>query len=368
MRATLRGLPQTVILATAYLLTGTVAAHAAAEPQREPLEQVLRKALDSAMVADRYSVDLNIVVTSTLQPPKAPTDSTANTTYSCELKVDGDRIDLSSDSQGVDKGELHPQFRTRCIWNNDRFIQRDQYLGKGLRQITASLSTERSSRQRLFTSSQMGFWLFQIPDGDDRPIAQSMLDDIKAVTLDPKTENVEGSECLVVTAKLPTGAYTLWLDPESNYIFRRARVVRSTGDLAYGQRLPWTFRDSTQTGTFSRFETEISKIRIGRAGRNVVIMGGVLVSKVFSDTDHYSVTESRCDRSNIQLEPQFDQKKVFIMNGIPNGTRVYWDNQKDHLAYIWQDGNVVLDTQHDAVKATDEAIEREKAAAQKKKG
>lgn len=348
-------------LCLATAVASAVASDSGPEPQS--LEQILHRSVSAANLATSYSVDLKTTITIKEERPRKA-DSVGQEIFVSHLNVDGERIDLASTSWGVSKGKKVPEFRSRDIYTDGQMIHRQQFLGKGLRQIQAFLAYDPSSRKRLLGTNAVGFWLFQIPDGDFQPVAQTILDSIQFATLSPREEEVDGHPCFVIKAKLAGGDYTIWVDPKVNYNFRRIRVIKTLGDLAYGEKLPTAPSSTTEKLTLTGVESEISSVRIEQVGSRFAILAGKLASRKIYGQQYAQMLECQCDRSNLKLEPKFAGTKAFEMDGIPNGTAVYISNRHDHLPYVWRNGKVVPDLKDDAVKATDDAIAKEKATVQ----
>ena len=70
-----------------------------------------------------------------------------------------------------------------------------------------------------------------ILSGDTKPFYQIFSSDLDKVKLEPLMENVNGFACYVTEANTKHGYQKIWIDPQNNYLVRKAIVKKTGTDL-----------------------------------------------------------------------------------------------------------------------------------------
>jgi hypothetical protein len=162
------------------------------------------------------------------------------------------------------------------------------------------------------------------------------------ISIRPKTESVNGSDCWVLEADTKYGQYSVWLDPKHGYHPARIHRRAIEGDwqtddllLVKGDR----YRQDLNNVRFEKVnEVWVPMEADGRF--NFVLRGNS--SFFLNEEEHIKRTEIRLNPDHDQLG-SFDDPLEHPENDpeLVNGTRVYVD--MSGTRYKWQDGHVVLD-------------------------
>jgi len=257
---------------------------------------------------------------------------------SMDVRVDGSKFDQIDQTWDTRPGKKEPetQYKSRTIWDGHRRIHRQQYQGPGPQQIQPSV-TSTPLDIRLISVE----FLFGIAWGDQAPMAQ-VVRESGVARLRPRQEDVAGYACQVIDAKTVRGAYTLWLDPDAGYQIRRALVVRKPGDLWFDKPLASEGTDFTTTG----IELNVQDIQIDKIDGHFVSIQGSLEKKwFFGSGGKFDSYREVAKRSNLQFNPDFQRLGAFVMDGIPDGTRISnmdRDGPLAGLTLVWRHGDVVI--------------------------
>ena len=237
---------------------------------------------------------------------------------SSDIRADGENFDEMSDTWDIPAGQSKPhrQFNSRSIWDGKRETHRQQYQGEPNQQILATIS---SRHPRWFPSGDGGLVLHGRAYGDATSMPQVMRESGSA-RLRPAREDVDGHLCDVIDAKTARGTYTLWIDPAAGHLFRRTRVVKRAGDLTYEDKpIASNGTEATTTGT----ELELHDIVIDHVGGEFVLIRCIEEVKTFvGDAGQYRLDRGSYTRSKLELSPDFAKLGAFVMDGIPERSRV----------------------------------------------
>ncbi|MBL7152540.1 MAG: hypothetical protein ISS79_02395 [Phycisphaerae bacterium] len=187
---------------------------------------------------------------------------------------------------------------------------------------------QRISRGSLIGKT-MGYYY-----GDDERIDTILRKAIKrgdSVSVQDKLERISGSNCYIIKALTKRGKFIIWLGPEKDYNIVKAISEKGKGDLFYN--LPplkegeysYFILNSVQYKTIGDTwlpqKTETQTKRKGLGGK---CFGGV----------------TKCNFTQITLNPDHDSLSSFVPDDIMNGATVYIRGVP-RIKYTWQDGKVV---------------------------
>ncbi len=201
---------------------------------------------------------------------------------------------------------------------------------------------------------------------DNKPLAKILAEESSVLHMRPSMEMANGFLTYVLEATTPYGRYTVWMDPNCGYSPRRVIIERGPKDLFDGKPVSTPLPPSPSglpRGTplipmapleHVRFVLEIEKIKeIG--GGFFATEGTTTTTEVYSDG---SIMEFHavCERTLIELNPDFnDIPDAFVLD-VPNGTRVF-DLDFPSIHYVWQDGKITTDIDEYVIEQIDRMAE-----------
>jgi RNA polymerase sigma factor (sigma-70 family) len=258
---------------------------------------------------------------------------------STDIRAEPGKFDETSQTWDLRPGDTkpHPQFDRRWIWDGRRIIGRQQYRGDPKAKLLATVS---SHAPESFLFDDSGQVLHGVAYGDSESAAKVMRKSAVAGLRAP--EMVQGHSCQVIEAKTARGTYTLWVDPNAGYLFRRARIVKHSGDLFYGDKLPADGTSRTVTG----IELDINDVDLTEIDGHFVAMGCTTDWKTFVGSDgQYRLDHSTFKRSRFEFNPNFPSLGAFAMDGIAEGSRILsLDKDGPYVRSImtWSHSDVVI--------------------------
>lgn len=265
---------------------------------------------------------------------------------------DGDRVDVKTDETAVSGGVPRETYRKRTIWTGEQ----NQSRQKGTRDDSAPLATIQSKNSALdaFRSVYNGGFLDGFIGSHHLTVDQLLLQTGRDVRVREQAEEVDGVACRVVEGAAETGRYVLWIDPV-DYVVRRATVEKSPGDTLHGSPIPKVASASEDPYSLS---IELKDVKTESVEGHVIPVSATLLWRIHKETGVKRLTTFQARRSDITLNPDFEKEGAFVMDGIPDGTRVVsMDNQ--NLRYVWLEGKAVFDATPAAVAEIDRLVARE---------
>jgi hypothetical protein len=136
-------------------------------------------------------------------------------------------------------------------------------------------------------------------------------------TVAERREQVGGMMCYVVEAKVPTGRYTVWMDPEHSYHVAAAEC-RRTGDDLYAVRLvPDLPRGPWLEHRFSLRDVKFRQV----GGHWVPVRADDLSENRYEEDDQRGAIMGTVERTGVELGVDFDAAGTFKPD-FPDGTPV----------------------------------------------
>ncbi len=284
-----------------------------------------------------------------------PQSSVDGEIYIFEKRYDNTRLDVLYQRYEVRGQEKKLVYDKRGIWTGEQFQWRQQYLGSGIdkyQQIIAAGSFKDDEAKRLLVSPYSGSFTSGFLVGDSEHVC-NILKQSGVAKLYDKTETIDGNACYVVEGETQNGRYKIWIDPNSGFNVRKAIVNKKIGDLYYSQ--PITTKKS-QEKVFLGCEINLSDVEVEKVGVYFIPTSANLIRKdKYSDGTTGQVSWSS-KRSKIQLNPNFEKMGAFVMDGIPEGTRIVM-NEYPGLKYIWANGRFILDVGLDVIEDVDKVTQ-----------
>lgn len=313
--------------------------------------EVLAKAMAARSAITSYTARIETDLCFLERVAKNPVDIER---YSAIVSVDGERIDVAWLSEYIIGGQPKPSHRVRGIWDGRQYLLRQQYLGRGARQVQVVTSNLREDGQRLLDDYNTGSFARGMIRGDSTPVLQAMSESGQ-VQLRTTREIVDGGSCFVLETAAASGRYAAWIDPDSGYVCRRIRVVKEPGHRIFGQPLPYKSGTLTWTG----LEVEVRIEEIERHGEVFVPVAAVMECRESFQDGKNERTVYRTRMKDLRLRPDFTAIGAFVMDGIPDGSPVLPKDRNDHLIYVWRGGRVVVDVNEEATKLIESTIAEE---------
>jgi hypothetical protein len=286
-----------------------------------------------------------------------PHDSIDGEVCLFEKRYDNGRLDVLWKTYEVTGQEKELVYDKRAIWTGEQYQFRQQYVGsKGTpedQRILAWGSYKEDNAKHLLIDPYSGSFMSGFMMGDSQHVC-NILKQSGVAKLHAKTETVGDNACYMVEGKTQSGTYKIWIDPDSGFSVTKAIVNKQIGDLYYDR--PITAKSSDKKVLIGH-EISMSDVEVGKTGEYYIPISANLIHKYkYSDGTTVQVTWSST-KSKIQLKPNFEQMGAFVMDGIPEGTRLTVD-ERPGLDYIWADGRFLLDAGLDAVEEIDKATQQ----------
>jgi hypothetical protein len=270
------------------------------------------------------------------------------------IVLDHQRLDVSILKSGIIGATTKPAYVLRHISDGTQLISRQQEVDDG--QLSQVLPSFMAGTIHIMPDGYIGGF-FEL---DELPVAQTLL--AAGTASITGTEMIGQHRCAILDGSTPMGTYRIWLDEQDGYRLRRATQKKTTGDrIRGGQVLPITARNVIISG----YEMTISDMEATRIGNYLVPTSATLDSTAQYTSIAPFIERKTGQRTRFNLNPDLAAMHAFIMDGIPNGVRMFKaDRDKDdHLPYMWKDGKVVVDTDEAAVRAINKAVDAERQAA-----
>lgn len=173
------------------------------------------------------------------------------------------------------------------------------------------------------------------------------------------TERINGIDCYALEATVPGhGVYTLWLDPQKNYMARKIAVTKKADDDFGGSRISdmRLSQGSLNEITYTMDSVEFADIN------GVLLPSACKTSLVWKyASGGTSEWHGEHRRMSVDLHPDFKVLHVFEPN-IPDGTAVnYQDFVGTGIQFEWRNGDVTHRMDDTYIQMLDTAAEELKA-------
>ena len=136
-------------------------------------------------------------------------------------------------------------------------------------------------------------------------------------------ENIDGYKVYVLDSTGKRGKFTVWLDPNANYLPRRIESHKSSSDLLNGRLVSSITSEGNiiQNKQLKEYNVIVDAVKIDKIG-DVNLITAANVTEVRTYVDGYKITATYPFQiQNINLEPDFLSTKAFDVN-LPDGTPI----------------------------------------------
>jgi len=267
--------------------------------------------------------------------------------YVIDLYRDINRFDASSECTRLQLGQ---KITMKTIWDEKRYFLRQ---GGGPRKsFMLMISDKEQSATNAKHLAFYGDFLDGFVVGNQNIIGT--ISDSNNVQLRDRQETISGKECLVIESDSKLGHFTLWVDEKAGYSIRKAVIKLSRGDLYSGEILPKPI--PSRNISLAELEIEIKNIEILEIEGNYIPVAGTMIYTSIYDNEKKNRTQYTTKRTDIKLNPDFDKLGAFVMDGIPDGTRVH-HLEMPGIRFVWQNGTAVLDVGAETIADIDKIID-----------
>jgi len=250
------------------------------------------------------------------------------------IRRDGKRLDIASQSRGLDQADDWGGNVTHRVVNNGTW-----YFGRttsnGRKRVTGvrSASEIRMSNRDILEGNSFGFQLDGYFTGNDgKTLAEILLDSGGATA---SSAEVNGKKCTAISGKTKYGEITICIDPESGHAIRSARVSKTRDDIYSGT----TLGEHNDTSTLDSRVMELTVDDVAVVGDFFIPTAGtVTVTETGAGgTKTYSTKYSRSD---FELKPQFEGTDAFQMDFEDGAVLADYDQSGSPIAYVWNKGEM----------------------------
>ena len=276
-----------------------------------------------------------------------------------KLFVDGRKYDSSYEDIKYMKGKAMPKVLSRRIWNGEQYVMRQNYGEANIPAVMTSNNDNIAQGRRnlyIYGSYLDGFLV------DNINIVETMLKSNN--TIRDKKESILGDECFVIESDSQNGHFILWVDENAGYNIRKA-IIKLNSNALYSSK---SLSKNAPKGNIKHnipkldmVELELKDVKILKIEGNYIPVAGTLIRTNTYDNGKINRVQYTTNREDIQLNPDFDKLGAFVMDGIPNGTRVY-NQEMQGIRYIWQDGKAIIDENKEIIEDMNKAINVEIAS------
>ena len=282
--------------------------------------------------------------------------------FTSEYRFDGDRYSQRSHTF------IHNQpSYTSNLWDGNSWYDQSRPEGKLGRVIITARRVPRRDKARLARGKVISVWLGYFYGDDERidTILREAIKEGRSVSVQEKPERIRGSNCIVINAMTKRGRFSIWLDPEKGYNVVKAISEQRPGDLSYGGA-------PLKKGDYSYWS--LNYMQYKKEGDTWVPQKSE--SQINGKTSGgYFESVSKCNFTEVILDPDHEALGSFVPDDIQNGARVRISGANGRTfaksKYTWQDGKVVDDKgqvifDHKSKKPTGSAESKPKSAVRKR--
>jgi beta-lactamase regulating signal transducer with metallopeptidase domain len=260
-------------------------------------------------------------------------------TYSFEQRFDGRRLDSVFTRYRIENGKPKHTQNARTIFTGEQYLYRQQEIGyPGYDKY--SVHSPEEARNVMAYYFLWGGVLLGYMDADRKPVA-AILKDSPTTILHDEMENVDGFACHVIEGSTDHGTYQIWVDPQCDYRIRRAIVRKGPGDMYYGKPIAKSAAGD-ESNDIVRVRNEISDVKLEEIGGHFIPVAETQVGTVVRAGGKESRSKEVVKRSAIDVSPDFEKLGAFVMDNIPEGTRLWILDPNNHnYGYEWRGGKAV---------------------------
>ena len=294
------------------------------------LDAMRRHDTDVMPIAMHVDIDMYTFTDDGLRP---------DSIYRIEQRLDGRRLDSLMSVDHIKDGRVTHRSESRHVFTGEHFLsRRQQTYGDYQTHVRASLYSAQKVQQTLADYDQWGGVLLGHLPGDRRPVA-TILKEAANVSLGEEAEAVDGFVCRVIEGKTTHGNYKLWVDTQHGFRIRRASVDKGPEDLFLAK--PIARQAPKDSWTTQSVHMEISSVTLQRVGSKFIPTAESLTTTTVATDGTTRRSRTAIKRSDIDLNPDFDRLGAFVMDGIPEETRLdISDSAIRGYGYQWKGGRV----------------------------
>jgi len=306
-----------------------------------PSWEQLHKILDAMLHHDRAMMPIAMHVNVDLYNLDAPAETQHDQKYVFEQRLDGRRLDALMNIHRLRDGQWRHDQVNRRVFTGDQFIYRQQTVGDRSHPVGATLYPRQEATQIMAYSFIWGSALLGYLPTDVQPIA-TILKNAEGVALLERMEDVDGSACHVIEGRTDHGTYKLWIDPERDYRLRRAIVDKGPGHPCFGKTISAQVPEDQADRTMASIHIELSDVRLERIGDRFIPVAETETTTIRWVSGRESHSRIVVTRSQIDRSPDFERLGAFVMDEVPEGSRLTsFDLDDPTYAYEWHDGRAV---------------------------
>jgi len=295
----------------------------------------LNQILDAMLYHDKAAMPVAMHVEIEMHNLDEPAESAHRQTYSFEQRFDGRRLDSAMTVYRLEDGKRNRTQENRRVFTGSQYVYRQQ-TGNSLH---VSLKPVDEAKRIMAYYHLWGGVLLGHLNGDLKPVA-AILKDSPAVALQDQMEAVGSFLCHVIEGKTDHGSYKIWVDPEHDYRIRKSVVDKGPGDMWFGKPIPEDAPDDRWTTATEHME--ISDVRFERIGDHFIPTAETMTTRMVTTDGSEHRGRMVVTRSQIDVDPDFEKLGAFVMDGVPDGTRVSnSDPQSYAYEYEFREGKVV---------------------------
>jgi beta-lactamase regulating signal transducer with metallopeptidase domain/thiol-disulfide isomerase/thioredoxin len=310
-----------VTLGVAFAQTRPASQPSGESPQAAASRAKLNEVLDAMLRHDTAFMPIAMHVDIELYGYEAAEWKHAET-YSFEQRFDGARLDSIMTRYRIEDGKQKHTQNARRVFTGEQYLYRQQEIGSPEPdRVDVSLYPPEEARDVMAYYHLWGGVLLGYMDADRKPVA-AILKDSPTTILHDEMENVDGFACHVIEGSTNHGIYQIWVDPKCDYRIRRAIVRKGPGDMYYGKPIPKDAARDEWNDTV-RVRNEISDVKLEKIGDHFIPVAETQVGTIVRTGGKEGRTKEVVKRSAIDLNPDFEKLGAFVMDNIPEGTRLW---------------------------------------------
>lgn len=246
-----------------------------------------------------------------------------------EFRTDGKKIDLIMNREmNLDSPDdkVFPEYisQKRSIWDDKKWIECNYGVAANVK--TNGFVSNEEHQKNIFVSVGYGGSTLDGTFFGDLKRIEIVLSQASEISLRPKIEAINGSDCYVIDAITPNGKYNLWIDPEHGYNIAKAKVQKVNNDLLGGKPVNYVSAakkkakfDGIKTETRKEFLLSLDKVEFQKVNDVWVPMEATIQytskymdGRVITEQNHHK-------RTFVDLDPDFNAVNAFVPD-IPDGT------------------------------------------------
>jgi hypothetical protein len=280
--------------------------------------------------------------------------------------VDATVYDLKRKPESVDTFDRVLRRKTRAIIADSYTIDYsrtgfDRKKEGELRRVRYAPNTSPRKTKSYVPAQLQGAEAFEGYFSLDPVKIQEVLRGASDIQLRQRMEEIDGNECHVVEADTHRGHYTIWFDPKSGYLPRKATVTKDKYDLLGDRRI-------IDFEPFNDDSPKPNKIQMTGCAWSmdsvqVECIGGISIptkcrqhSTMSFSNGRTIETDRKLSRSNVDFAPDFGRIGAFKPD-IPDGTPVHHVDVP-YIKFLWLGGELVADVDEAVQSAIEEEMRR----------